>query len=342
MMPGMMQAGFKTRLPGVFITSDNTPISEVKNDQYQLVKPPETTLLDEHDGSVIQYLKASLSDNSLRAYRADIEHFVAWGGCVLTTPEIVARYLAEHGGKLSNATLSRRLVSISKAHTSQNYSSPTKSELVKATLKGIRRVHGTAQRQASPILKADIVEMAENLPGMIGARDRALLLVGFAGAFRRSELVALQRADIAFVEQGMVAHIKQSKTDQEGAGRKVAIPYARGKHCPVLSLKAWLELARITEGSIFRSVNRHGQVSNAALSSEAVAVIVKKLASTIGLDPQNYAGHSLRAGLVTSAAQAGVSSWKIRQQTGHKSEAMLSRYIRDANIFTDNAAGGVL
>lgn len=341
-MLGLMQAGFKSRPLGVFLTSDNTPISEPTNALHQVVELSETRLLDERDENVIQYLKASLSDNSIRAYRADIEHFVAWGGCIPATPECIARYLAEHGGMLSTATLSRRLVSISKAHAAQGHSTPTQSELVKATLKGIRRVHGTAQRQTNPILKADIAAMADKLPRTIGARDRALLLVGFAGAFRRSELVALQCADIEFVEQGMVAHIRHSKTDQEGAGRKVAIPYARDKHCPVLSLKAWLGLAQITEGSIFRSVNRHGQISKAALSSEAVAVIVKKLVLSVGLDPKNYAGHSLRAGLVTSAAQAGVSSWKIRAQTGHKSDAMLNRYIRDANLFVDNAAGGVL
>ncbi len=296
----------------------------------------------DHDGQVVEYLKASLADNSIRAYRSDIDHFISWGGNIPSAPEAIARYLAEHGGKLSNATLTRRMVGITKAHTTQGYPSPTASELVKATLKGIRRVHGTAQHQASPILKTDITAMVENLSGIIGARDKALLLVGFAGAFRRSELVALQFTDIEFVEQGMLANIRHSKTDQEGQGRKVALPYARGKHCAVLSLKDWLAVAAITVGPIFRSVTKHGQISEASLSSEAVAVIVKKRALAVGLDPANYSGHSLRAGLVTSAAQAGVSSWKIRQQTGHRSEAMLSRYIRDANIFVDNAAGAVL
>ncbi len=299
-------------------------------------------LLADRDEHVIEYLKASLSKNSQRAYCSDLNHFLAWGGSIPAAPETIARYLAEYGGKLANATLSRRLVSISKAHTCQGYPSPTKAELVKATLKGIRRVHGTAQQQASPILKADITAMVENLLGIIGARDKALLLVGFAGAFRRSELVAINCTDIEFVEQGLVLNIRHSKTDQEGAGRKIAIPYARGKHCPVLSLKSWLEIAVITTGSIFRSVTKHGQISETELSAEAVAVIVKKRAVAVGLDPANYSGHSLRAGLVTSAAQAGVSSWKIRQQTGHKSDAMLSRYIRDANIFVDNAAGAVL
>ncbi len=326
----------------LFLTSDNTSISEVKKAPDSCLNSPEIIRNDGRNEQVVEYLRASLSKNSQRGYRADIEHFVSWGGSIPAAPETIARYLAEYGGKLSSATLSRRLVSISKAHTAQGMPSPTKAELVKATLKGIRRVHGTAQQQANPILKADITAMVQNLPGIIGARDRALLLVGFAGAFRRSELVAINCTDIEFVEQGLVLNIRHSKTDQEGAGRKIAIPYARGKHCPILSLKSWLEIAAITTGPIFRSVTKHGLISETALSAEAVAVIVKKRAVAVGLDPANYSGHSLRAGLVTSAAQAGVSSWKIRQQTGHKSDAMLSRYIRDANIFVDNAAGAVL
>jgi integrase len=183
--------------------------------------------------------------------------------------------------------------------------------------------------------------MVENLTGLIGLRDKALLLVGFAGAFRRSELVAINCTDIEWVDQGMVVHIRRSKTDQAGEGRKVGLPFARGRHCPVLALKQWLEAANITSGFLFRSVTKHGHIGEAALSREAVAVIVKKRAQAIGLDSAKYSGHSLRAGLVTSAAQAGVSNWKIKSQTGHKSDAMLTRYIRDSQIFVDNA-GGIL
>jgi len=168
------------------------------------------------------------------------------------------------------------------------------------------------------------------------------LLSGFAGAFRRSELVALTLADVEYVKQGLVIHLRTSKTDQEGQGRKVAIPYARGAICPVLALQEWLEAAEINDGPVFRPVNRHGIVADVALNAQAVALVVKARAKAVGLDPQKFAGHSLRSGLVTSAAQHGVSSWKIRQQTGHASDAMLARYIRDANIFFDNAAGAVL
>ena len=288
------------------------------------------------------YLHASLSDNSRKAYRCDLSQFLSWGGTIPSTPEVVATYLAAHAAQHAVATLARRLVSIGKAHTIQGLPSPTDTELVRATLRGIRHTHGSAQRQVVPIVKEDILLMVAGLVGVKGIRDRALLLIGFAGAFRRSELVALTMADIEHAKQGLIVQLIRSKTDQEGRGRKVAIPFARGAVCPVLALQHWLEVANITEGPIFRGVNRHGAISSVALNPQTVAMVVKERALAVGLDSAKYAGHSLRAGLVTSAAQLGVSTWKIRQQTGHKSDAMLSRYIRDSQIFVDNAAGAVL
>lgn len=295
------------------------------------------------DGAKVEkYLHAALSGNTRRGYQSDLAHFIAWGGTIPSNPETVCQYLASHVGVLSPATLNRRIVSIGRAHTSQGLESPTKTDLVKSTLRGIRRTVGTAQRQVAPAVKEKLVAMVDKLQGIKGIRDRALLLVGFAGAFRRSELVAIQYQDIEFAEQGLVIKITRSKTDQEGEGRKVAIPYARGATCPVLSLKEWLSVSGISSGPIFRPVTRHGRIIPVALSTQAVAEVVKKRAGAIGLDTTKYSGHSLRAGLVTSAAQAGVSSWKIRQQTGHKSDAMLQRYIRDSHIFIDNAAGAIL
>jgi integrase len=267
---------------------------------------------------------------------------MSWGGSIPASPELVAAYLATHAGHHAVATLARRLVSIGKAHSAQGLQSPTDTELVRATLRGIRHTHGSAQRQVAPAIKEDVLAMVAGLHGIKGTRDRALLLIGFAGAFRRSELVALTVAHIEQAKQGVIVHLTRSKTDQEGRGRKVAIPYARGSVCPVLALQQWLEVSGIIEGPIFRAVTRHGAISDAALTPQAVALVVKERAQAVGLDPASYAGHSLRAGLVTSAAQLGVSSWKIRAQTGHKSDAMLSRYIRDANIFVDNAAGAIL
>lgn len=291
---------------------------------------------------VSSYLKASLADNTRRAYRSDLNHFFRWGGTIPASPELVADYLAANAEQHTPATLARRLVSIGKAHTAQRLSSPTNTEVVKATLRGIRRTHGSIQRQVAPAVREDLLLMVTGLSGIKGIRDRALLLIGFAGAFRRSELVSLTVADIEQATQGLIIQLRFSKTDQAGQGRKIAIPYARGAACPVLALQRWLEQSGITEGPIFRGVNRHGLIADTAITPQAVALVIKERAQAVGLDSTKYAGHSLRAGLVTSAAQLGVSSWKIRQQTGHKSDAMLARYIRDANIFVDNAAGAVL
>jgi integrase len=336
-MSTLLLPSFPPKAQSIFLTSDNTPFSEPTKGQNQ-----QQTAVQAVDETVAGYLRESLADSSKKAYRSDLAHFIAWGGIIPTTPEAVARYLAAYAETHSNSTLTRRLVSISRAHTSQGFASPTQSDVVKAVLHGIRRVHGTQQQQASPILKADLIAMVENLHGLIGLRDKALLMVGFAGAFRRSELISINCNDIEWVAQGMIVHIRRSKTDQAGEGRKKGIPYARGRHCPVQSLKQWLEAANISSGFLFRAVSKHGQIGEAALSREAVSIIVKKHAQAIGLDPAKYSGHSLRAGLVTSAAQAGVSSWKIRAQTDHKSDAMLARYIRDGQLFVDNAAGAVL
>lgn len=321
------------------LTSDNPSLSESK------MKLPEVTHVGsvQSNSSVQNYVRSSVSDNTRRAYRSDIAHFISWGGTIPTTDVIVAEYLAAHAPSLSVATLTRRLASLSKAHSAKGIPSPTKAELVKSTMRGIKRTHGGPQRVAQPLLVADLLRimpmMSDNHKGI---RDRALLLIGFAGGFRRSELVGLKVEDIEWVRQGLVAHLRRSKTDQEGQGRKIGIPYARGRWCPVESLKTWLESARIESGPIFRLVTRHGHVGTKQLSADAVNGVIKQCVEAIGFDAAEYSGHSLRAGLATSAAQAGVATWKIRQQTGHASDAMLERYIRDGELFTDNAAGTLL
>ncbi len=289
------------------------------------------------------YVHAATSDNTRRAYRSDLRHFLEWGGTIPASDVMVADYLARHAGTLSVATLARRVASISRAHAARGLPSPARSELVRSTLRGIRRTHGQPQCRARPLTKEDLFSVLATIRDCHkGARDRALLLVGFAGAFRRSELVAINCADVEPVKQGVVVHVHRSKTDQEGAGRKVGIPYGRTRWCPVTALNDWLGRAEIEEGPVFRPVDRHGRVHDARLSGEAVSLVVKGRAAAVGLDPDDYSGHSLRAGLATSAAAAGVSSWKIRQQTGHASDAMLARYIRDGELFADNAAGALL
>ena len=185
--------------------------------------------------------------------------------------------------------------------------------------------------------------MVAGLPeGLLGIRDRALLLVGFAGAFRRSELVGLDIADLDFNHDGLTVTLRRSKTDQEGEGRKVGLPYGSNPStCPVRSLQAWIEASAIEAGPVFRSVNRHGRLQPDRLSDKAVALVVKRRAEAAGLDPSRYAGHSLRAGLATAAANAGVSERAIMAQTGHRSVQMVRRYIRDGSLFRENAAAKV-
>lgn len=290
-----------------------------------------------------ELISNSLSPATRRAYRSDMAHYEAWGGTIPSTPETIAEYLADLVQTHTVATITRRLASLAKAHRAIGADDPTKAEIVKSTMRGIRRLIGTAQREAKPILKEDLFQLLsqmDNTPRDM--RDKALLLLGFAGAFRRSELVGLDVADIEHVRQGIVVTLRRSKTDQTGAGRKIGIPFGRTRWCPVQHLTDWLDQAGIEDGPIFRSINRHGHVASQRLSGEAVSVIVKEHAEVAGFDPDAYSGHSLRAGLATSAVIAGVSTLSIRRTTGHASDAMLARYVRVGDMFTDNAAGAVL
>jgi len=292
--------------------------------------------------NVRQYLEQSVSHNTRRAYKSDLQHFVSWGGTIPCDDKMVTSYLADHAQILSIATLTRRLASISKAHTVKNMTSPTSSDLVKMTMRGIKRAHGKPQQRVSPILKEDLTAMLAHIqPGNKGTRDKALLLIGFAGALRRSELSAITYTDLEFVAQGLKLNIPRSKTDQSGEGRIIGIPFGRGRVCPVKALKDWLCVSEIKSGPVFRSVKKGGAINPDRLSTRAIADIIKHYAFKTGLDPSKYSGHSLRAGLVTSAAQNGISSWVIRRTTGHKSDAMLFRYIRVGDLFLDNAAGAL-
>ena len=290
---------------------------------------------------VQQYLQASLSDNTRRAYSNDLDHFMKWGGRIPASPERIATYLAEHATQLSYATLSRRIIAIGRAHTINKFESPVHSEIVKATLHGIRRTTGHVKRQVAPALLPQVKAMIKGAKGLKGARDKALLLVGFAGAFRRSELVSIKVDDVQFVLEGMIIHLRRSKTDQVGKGRDIAIPYMRGASCPVKALKAWLDQSEIQCGFLFRGVNRHGGVVEGGLTPQSVALIIKERAKAVGLNASTYSGHSLRAGLVTSAAKSGVSNWKICQQTGHQSEQVMQGYVRDTQLFINNPLGKI-
>ncbi len=291
---------------------------------------------------IAKYVAAAIADNTRRAYRQDLDDFHSWGGVVPCTPEMFAAFIAERASTLSPHSLTRRVVGIGRAHVSQGYPDPAKNDLVRTVLRGARRTSGVSQRQAAPLLREDIFALLPNLRGAKGVRDRALLLLGFAAAFRRSELVALDVQDLQEVPEGLIVHLRHSKTDQTGEGRKIGVPFGRTSACPVKAVTRWLEVAKIESGPVFRAVRKGGMIGAARLSAQAVNLIVKEHVERIGLAASEYSGHSLRSGLVTSAARSGVSSYKIRQQTGHRSDAMLARYIRDADLFVGNAAGVLL
>lgn len=291
------------------------------------------------------YIDAATAPNTRRAYRSDWEHFARWCAAhgfssLPATPETVALYLGALAAVAKVSTVQRRLTAIAKAHRAAAYDTPTKSEAVHLTMRGIRRTHGVAPTQKAPAVLADLRAMLGVLPdNLIGTRDRAILLLGFAGAFRRSELVALDVGDLAFGERGLTITLRRSKSDQEGEGAKKGIPF--GRHtltCPVTAVRDYMDMSHVSDGPLFRPVNRHGQIGENRLGGKAVALVVKRAAQAAGLDPDRYAGHSLRAGLATAAAAGGAQERDIMRQTGHRSVQMLRRYIRDGELFRDNAA----
>jgi integrase len=293
--------------------------------------------------SVDELVRQSIANSTRIAYDSDLRHFAAWGGTLPATPALIASYIAAYAGSLAVATITRRLATISKAHQALGEENPCQAALVKATLRGLRRKQGTAQKQAKPLLKDDLFAMLDALGDSLkDVRDRALLLLGFAGGFRRSELVGLDVTDIEAVRQGIIITLRHSKTDQDGAGRKIGIQHGRTQHCPVAAVTDWLARSAITQGAVFCPVTRYGHPQPVRLSGDAVSEVIRERVAAIGIDPEGYSGHSLRAGFATSAAQAGVSTLKIRTQTGHASDAMLSRYIRDGELFVGNAASALL
>jgi integrase len=298
---------------------------------------------DDEGEQIEDLLRHSLAANTIRAHQSDMQHYLGWGGTVPASPSEVAAYIAAFAGKLAVSTIERRTATLSKAHDTLGVENPCRSPLVKSTLQGLRRKHGIAQKQAKALVRDDLFTVLDAMADSVkDSRDRALLLIGFAGGFRRAELTGLDVADIEQVRQGLIVTLRRSKTDQQGAGRKIGIPHGRTRHCPVAAVTDWLARSGITSGPIFRPINRHGQLHPERLSGDAVSEVIRERLAAVGIDPEGYSGHSLRAGFATSAAQAGVSTLKIRAQTGHASDAMLSRYIRDGELFVGNATGAVL
>ncbi|MGJ8628259.1 MAG: site-specific integrase [Sulfitobacter sp.] len=293
--------------------------------------------------AVEHFIRESLSENTRQAYRSDLAHFMDWGGVLPASAEMVAQYLADHAEALAPASLARRIATLSKVHAANSWENPCRTEIVRATMRGIKRVKGTAQDQAKPLLREDLFLVLDTLGEDTRAkRDRALLLIGWAGGFRSSELTGLDVIDVEEVREGLELNLRRSKTDQTGQGRKLGIPLGRTRHCPVAALTAWLGILNQPEGKIFRPVDRHGNLRGDTLRADAVSIILRGRLTAAGIDPIGYSGHSLRAGLATSAIKAGVPTYKVRAQTGHASDAMLGRYVRDAGMFDGNAAGELL
>jgi integrase len=298
----------------------------------------------------LAYALRSSAENTKRAYAAAWADFTAWcaevGRVSLpASPETVGTFLAARAGTHKAASLDMRLVAIGQAHRLKGHPLDARHPAIRETMKGIRRTHGTAPAKKAAavvdVLRDAISELAK-VPGPRALRDRALLLVGFAGALRRSELVALDVADLRFVAEGLVLTLRRRKTDQDGRGTEIAIPFGQSERtCPVLALRAWLAAAAITSGPVFVSVNRHGGVGAARLSPVDVARAVKAAVGAAGYDPEEYAGHSLRSGFITSAARAGVAERHIQDQSGHRSLPVLRGYIRRGSLFADNAAAKV-
>lgn len=285
---------------------------------------------------------AGLDDEELRAWtRAGITTVRDLGGPLA---EVTARrYLVETADSYRVATLDRRLASISYHHKQARHALPTKDPEVERTMRDIRRAKGMAPNGKAPLLPAQLRQAIEALPDtLLGKRDHALLVIGFAGAFRRSELVALTMEDIQTTHEGLIVTLRRSKTDQKGQTMVRGLPKGTSEStCPVRVLEQWVTAAKITTGPIFRPVNRYGTVGKNALSGLAVPRIVKEALTRAGIDAKDYSGHSLRAGLVTAAAMAGVSERIIMLQTGHKNIAVLRRYIREGSVFRENAAAAV-
>lgn len=296
-----------------------------------------------------EFAIASRSDSTLAAYASDLRHFSAWAdennlAAMPATPETVAVYLTSMADSFKASTISRRVAAISVAHQAAGLASPTTDTMVRSVLTGIRRTVGVAPRQAAPAAIGQIRKMTSRMGDRtIDIRDRAILLVGFAGAFRRSELVSLDLADFQDQPDGILVTLRRSKTDQEGHGDTRAIPYGSdAETCPVRALRAWVQTASIVDGPVFRPVSRHGKIGSARLSGKAVALVVKRAAERADLDPTTYSGHSLRAGFVTTAAANGASERAIARQTGHAAgSTVLRSYVRHASAFSDNAVSMV-
>lgn len=298
---------------------------------------PLTTTLDNR---IADDIRASKAKNTMRAYKAGWLAFIDWcrihqANPLPAAPPIVVAFVADQANQLKVSTLELRLAAIRQAHDLNGYPSPTKSVEVATVMQGIRRKHGTKPTKKDALMAGDVIAICGRLgDDLRGHRDRALLLLGFAGGFRRSELVALNAGDIAFKSEGMVVTINSGKTDQEGQGRTLGIGHGVNElTCPVTAIRRWKEASNISTGPLFRAVDKHGHLRGTRLSPRTVARIVKRLGEQVGLNPGTLGGHSLRSGFASSAAAAGLEERDIARVTGHRSLVVLRGYVQQGTLF---------
>ena len=294
-------------------------------------------------------LQSSKAVNTVRAYRSDFNDFglfCAKNGfkSMPSEPNVVAMYLTYLSTKeMRMSTLKRRLVSIGIIHKLKGHYLDTKHPSIIENMMGIKRRKGSIQRGKKPLLinylKAiiNVIDETKNQENK-KLRDRSIILIGFSGGFRRNEIVSLDYEDLDFVEQGLKINVRRSKTDQFGEGFKKALPYFDSpEYCPVVSLKKWIDVSKIKSGALFRRFNKGSKISENRLTDQTVALLIKEYLGLAGIDNKNYSGHSLRSGFATTAAESGVEERSIMAMTGHKSSEMVRRYIKEANLFKNNA-----
>ena len=294
-------------------------------------------------------LQSSKADNTVRAYKSDFNDFGVF--CVQngfkslpSEPKIVSLYLTYLSTKDAKiSTLKRRLVSIGVIHKLKGYYLDTKHPSIIENIMGIKRRKGSVQKGKKPILINSLKKIInvidhQNKEEIKKLRDRSIILIGFSGGFRRNEIVSLDYDDLDFVPEGLKISLRRSKTDQFGEGFTKALPYFDSpQYCPVVSLRNFLDLSSINSGPIFRRFVKGSKLSEKRLTDQTVALLIKEYLNLAGIDNKNFSGHSLRSGFATSAADSGAEERSIMAMTGHKSTEMVRRYIKEANLFKNNA-----
>ena len=294
-------------------------------------------------------LKNSKAINTLRAYKSDFRDFglfCAKNGfkSLPSEPKIVSLYITHLSTKdIRISTLKRRLVTIGVIHKLKGHYLDTKHPLIIENLLGIKRRKGSIQKGKKPLLINHLKKIInlideQNEDKKKKLRDKSLILVGFSGGFRRNEIVSLNYDDLEFVTEGLKIHLKKSKTDQFGEGTLKGLPYfENSQYCPVKSVKEWIKVSKINSGALFRRFTKGYRLTENRLTDQTIALIIKKYLKLIGIDNKNYSGHSLRSGFATSAAESGAEERSIMAMTGHKSSEMVRRYIKEGNLFRNNA-----